>query len=88
MRAEGVLCLDADGKRYLDFSGSAAVNFIGHGVPEIGDAMLAQIRQLEFVQPASSRRQSRKSSLRSCSISRANTFMAGRCISPAEVQNY
>src|SRR5215813_11176086 len=40
---------DAEGKRYLDFSGSAAVNFIGHGVREISDAMVEQARQLEFV---------------------------------------
>jgi len=40
---------DADGKRYLDFSGSAAVNLIGHGVPEISAAMAEQARQLEFV---------------------------------------
>jgi adenosylmethionine-8-amino-7-oxononanoate aminotransferase len=49
VRGEGVYVWDADGKRYLDFSGSAAVNFIGHGVREIGDAMLEQARQLEFV---------------------------------------
>ncbi len=40
---------DADGKRYLDFSSSAAVNFIGHGVQEISAAMAAQAQQLEFV---------------------------------------
>jgi adenosylmethionine-8-amino-7-oxononanoate aminotransferase len=40
---------DADGKRYLDFSGSAAVNFIGHGVQEISAAMADQAKQLEFV---------------------------------------
>jgi adenosylmethionine-8-amino-7-oxononanoate aminotransferase len=40
---------DADGKRYVDFSGSAAVNLIGHGVPEISAAMAEQARQLEFV---------------------------------------
>ena len=40
---------DSEGKRYLDFSGSAAVNFIGHGVPEIAAAMAEQARQLEFV---------------------------------------
>jgi adenosylmethionine-8-amino-7-oxononanoate aminotransferase len=39
---------DADGKRYLDFSGSAAVNLIGHGVPEIGAAMAEQAMRLEF----------------------------------------
>ena len=40
---------DDRGQRYLDFSGSAAVNFIGHGVQEIPDAMAAQARHLEFV---------------------------------------
>jgi len=40
---------DADGKRYLDFAGSAAVNFIGHGVAEIATAMVDQANQLEFV---------------------------------------
>jgi adenosylmethionine-8-amino-7-oxononanoate aminotransferase len=49
VRAEGVYVWDAEGKRYLDFSGSAAVNFIGHGVREISDAMAEQARQLEFV---------------------------------------
>ena len=39
---------DIDGKQYLDFSGSAAVNFIGHGVREISDAMVEQARALEF----------------------------------------
>jgi len=49
VRGEGVYVWDADGNRYLDFSGSAAVNFIGHGVREISDAMVEQARQLEFV---------------------------------------
>ncbi len=49
MRGEGVYVWDADGKRYLDFSGSAAVNFIGHGVSEIAEAMGDQAKQLEFV---------------------------------------
>ena len=48
-RGEGAYIWDGDGHRYLDFSGSAAVNFIGHGVREIGDAMAEQARQLEFV---------------------------------------
>jgi adenosylmethionine-8-amino-7-oxononanoate aminotransferase len=48
VRGEGVYLWDASGKRYLDFSGSAAVNFIGHGVPEIAAAMAAQAQQLEF----------------------------------------
>ena len=49
VRGEGVYLLDTEGKRYLDFSGSAAVNLIGHGVPAIISAMMEQARQLEFV---------------------------------------
>jgi adenosylmethionine-8-amino-7-oxononanoate aminotransferase len=49
VRGEGVYLWDTEGKRYLDFSGSAAVNFIGHGVAEISAAMVDQARQLEFV---------------------------------------
>jgi adenosylmethionine-8-amino-7-oxononanoate aminotransferase len=49
VRGEGVYVWDSEGKRYLDFSGSAAVNFIGHGVPEISGAMAEQATQLEFV---------------------------------------
>ncbi len=49
VRGEGVWLWDADGKKYLDFSGSAAVNFIGHGVADISQAMLAQAHSLEFV---------------------------------------
>jgi adenosylmethionine-8-amino-7-oxononanoate aminotransferase len=49
VRGEGVYLWDADGKRYLDFSASAVVNFIGHGVPEVPAAMVEQARQLEFV---------------------------------------
>jgi len=49
VRGEGVYIFDAEGKRYLDFAGSAVVNFIGHGVPEIRAAMVEQAAQLEFV---------------------------------------
>jgi adenosylmethionine-8-amino-7-oxononanoate aminotransferase len=49
VRGEGVYLWDARGKKYLDFSGSAAVNFIGHGVADIPAAMSAQAKQLEFV---------------------------------------
>lgn len=48
VRGEGVYVWDSEGKRYLDFSGSAAVNFIGHGVPEISAAMAEQATHLEF----------------------------------------
>jgi adenosylmethionine-8-amino-7-oxononanoate aminotransferase len=49
VRGEGVYVWDSEGKRYLDFSGSAAVNFIGHGLQEISAAMAEQGKQLEFV---------------------------------------
>lgn len=49
VRGEGAYLWDAAGKRYLDFAGSAAVNFIGHGVAEIVAAMTEQARSLEFV---------------------------------------
>ncbi len=49
VRGEGTCLWDARGKQYLDFSGSAAVNFVGHGVAEIVEAMHEQARQLEFV---------------------------------------
>jgi adenosylmethionine-8-amino-7-oxononanoate aminotransferase len=49
VRGEGVYVWDAEGNRYLDLAGSAAVNFIGHGVPEISAAMAEQASKLEFV---------------------------------------
>src|SRR5258707_3106956 len=49
VRGEGVHVWDAEGKQYCDLSGSAAVNFIGHGVPEISAAMAEQAAKLEFV---------------------------------------
>jgi adenosylmethionine-8-amino-7-oxononanoate aminotransferase len=49
VRGEAVYVWDTEGQRYLDFSGSAAVNLIGHGVPEITAAMTEQAVQLEFV---------------------------------------
>lgn len=49
VRGEGAYLWDARGKQYLDFAGSAAVNFIGHGVSQIVSAMTEQARSLEFV---------------------------------------
>jgi len=40
---------DADGNRYVDLAGSAVVNFIGHGVPQIASAIAEQLGKLEFV---------------------------------------
>jgi len=49
VRGEGVHVWDAAGKKYLDLAGSAAVNLIGHGVPEIAAAIAEQAEKLEFV---------------------------------------
>jgi adenosylmethionine-8-amino-7-oxononanoate aminotransferase len=48
-RGEGVYIWDSEDNRYLDFAASAVVNFIGHGVKEIGAAMAEQAERLEFV---------------------------------------
>ena len=48
VRGEGIYIWDADGNKYVDLAGSAAVNFIGHGVPEISTAMAEQAAELEF----------------------------------------
>src|SRR5256885_1915046 len=49
IRGEGVHIWDGADKQYLDLSGSAAVNFIGHSVPEIAAAMAEQAAKVEFV---------------------------------------
>ncbi len=49
IRGEGVWLWDAEGKRYLDFAGSAAVNFIGHGDRDVATAIAGQLENLEFV---------------------------------------
>jgi hypothetical protein len=48
VRGEGSWILAADGRRYLDASGQAAVVSIGHGVPEIGRAMAEQSNNIAF----------------------------------------
>ncbi|MGB7602608.1 MAG: aminotransferase class III-fold pyridoxal phosphate-dependent enzyme [Candidatus Sulfotelmatobacter sp.] len=49
VRGQGVYIWDSEGERYLDFSGSAAVNLIGHGVTDVPAAMAEQAANLEFV---------------------------------------
>ncbi len=49
VRGEGCYLFTADGKKYLDAAGGAAVVSIGHGVAAIGEAMAAQARRLAFV---------------------------------------
>lgn len=48
VRGEGCWIIAADGRRYLDASGQAAVVSIGHGVPEIGRAMAEQSGRIAF----------------------------------------
>ena len=48
-RAEGCFIYTADGHRYLDASGGAAVVTIGHGVEEISRAMAEQASRLAYV---------------------------------------
>lgn len=45
---EGVYLTDAQGKRYLDASGGAAVSCLGHGHPDVLAAMHAQIDKLAY----------------------------------------
>ncbi|MGC2391014.1 MAG: aspartate aminotransferase family protein [Candidatus Acidiferrum sp.] len=47
-RGEGSWLFSADGRKFLDAAGQAAVVNIGHGVPEIGRAMAEQSSQLAF----------------------------------------
>jgi adenosylmethionine-8-amino-7-oxononanoate aminotransferase len=47
-RGEGCWIISADGRRFLDASGQAAVVSIGHGVAEIGRAMAEQSSQIAF----------------------------------------
>ncbi|MFI5093923.1 MAG: aspartate aminotransferase family protein [Candidatus Acidiferrum sp.] len=48
VRGEGCWLFSADGRKFLDGAGQAAVVNIGHGVPEIGRAMAEQSSQLAF----------------------------------------
>src|SRR5687767_7184607 len=48
-RAEGCWIEDDTGKRYLDASGGALVANLGHGIPEIAEAMAQATRELTYV---------------------------------------
>ena len=49
VRGEGIYLFDADGRRYVDACGGAAVSCLGHGHPEIIAAVAKQTAQLEFI---------------------------------------
>ncbi len=45
---QGIEIIGADGKRYIDASGGAAVSCLGHGHPAVGAAIKAQVDQLAY----------------------------------------
>ena len=49
VRGEGVYLWDAEGRRYIDGSGGAAVVNIGHGVEEVVQAMTEQAADVAYV---------------------------------------
>jgi len=48
VQGEGSFLIDEAGTRYYDGSGGAAVSCLGHGHPEVIEAMIAQLRKLEY----------------------------------------
>ncbi len=48
MSARGLTITDADGRSYLDASGGAAVSCLGHGHPEVTDAIKAQLDRVAY----------------------------------------
>ena len=48
--ADGPYLIDAQGKRYLDGSGGAAVSCLGHGHPAVIAAVREQVGKLEYAQ--------------------------------------
>jgi len=52
VRGEGVYLYDEAGKKYLDGSGGAAVTCLGHGHPDVIEAIKAQVDQLAYAHTA------------------------------------
>ena len=48
LAGDGVYLVDAEGRRYLDASGGAAVSCLGHGHPRVTAAIIAQLGKLEY----------------------------------------
>ena len=48
VRGEGAYIFDAEGRRYLDASGGAAVSCLGHGHPAVIEAIKAQLDKVAF----------------------------------------
>src|SRR5580658_5418618 len=49
VRGEGCWLVDDQGRRYLDACGGAYVANLGHGVPEMADAVADQMRRVAYV---------------------------------------
>jgi adenosylmethionine-8-amino-7-oxononanoate aminotransferase len=49
VRGEGIYLIDADGRRYIDACGGAAVSCLGHGRPDIAAAIAEQSARLEYI---------------------------------------
>lgn len=52
MRGDGVYLYDSGGKQYLDGSGGAAVSCLGHGHPEVIEAVKSQVDRLAYAHTA------------------------------------
>ncbi|MCH7935649.1 MAG: aminotransferase class III-fold pyridoxal phosphate-dependent enzyme [Proteobacteria bacterium] len=50
-KGDGVYIIDADGKRYLDASGGAAVSCLGHSDADVIQAIKDQTERLPFAHP-------------------------------------
>jgi taurine--2-oxoglutarate transaminase len=50
-RAHGVYLYDSDGKRYLDFSSQLICSNIGHGHPDVLNAVTEQMKEVSYVYP-------------------------------------
>ena len=48
VRGEGVYLYDSNGREYIDASGGAAVSCLGHGHPDVLQAMRAQLEKLAY----------------------------------------
>jgi len=49
VRGDGIYLFDADGRRFVDACGGAAVSCLGHGHPKVAAAIAEQAARLEYV---------------------------------------
>jgi adenosylmethionine-8-amino-7-oxononanoate aminotransferase len=49
IKAEGIYVHDADGRRYIDACGGAAVSCLGHGHPRLREALLEQLDRVAYM---------------------------------------